>query len=105
VASPLAVGEAFVLFLVALGYVPAVRAYSVEREDPWLVAGYSALLVGRVAAVAGTVTRVDLLLLLEHGVGIALAAVCFVIHFWIEWRVEGDRDRSEPLDRALADGD
>jgi hypothetical protein len=85
------VGAAFVLFLVTLGYVPVLRAYTLERDSPWLVAGYTALVVGRFAAVAEAVTYPTLLNLLEHGVGIALAATLFSIHFYVRWQSEDSR--------------
>lgn len=98
-ASSIVVGEAFVLFLVALGYVPVLRAYRLEREYPWLVAGYTALLAGRAAAVAPAVVAPGVLDAVEYGVGIALAAACFGVHFYDEWRAEDSRYRSDVLYR------
>ena len=100
-ASPIEVGEAFVLFLVALGYVPVIRAYRLEREFPWLVAGYTALLAGRIAAVAGSVAYPGVLEFVEYGIGIALTAACFAIHFYDEWRAEDSRYRHDALGRPL----
>ena len=91
---PFDIGEAFVLFLVTLGYVPVIRAYSLKRESPWLLAGYTALLLGRVAAVVEGMMYPTVLALVEHGVGIALASILFSVHFYGEWQGETSRYRS-----------
>jgi len=80
--SPLLIGEAFVCFLLVLGYVPVVRAYAVERDSPWLLAGFSALLLGRLASLTVRLGGPAELLAVDHGVGVALAGLLFAAHFY-----------------------
>jgi len=103
--APFEIGEAFVLFLVALSYVPVLRAYTIERESPWLVAGFTTLLLGRIAAVAETVVLPVVLNVVEHGVGIALTAAFFTLHFYGEWRTEESRYGGDQTSQSLLSGD
>lgn len=99
---PVEVGEAFVLFLVVVGYVPVLRAYVAKRAAAWLVAGYTAILIGRAASLAEAFYWPAVLNLVEHAVGITLAACLFFVHFYTEWRTGGGSTR---IDRTPANGD
>ncbi|MFB6138870.1 MAG: hypothetical protein ABEJ26_00360 [Halosimplex sp.] len=78
-------GDAFALFVVTLSYLPVLRAYALERSVPRLVAAHTALLVGRVAAVAAPALGWPRLALVEYGVGVALAGLLFAGFCYREW--------------------
>ncbi|MFB6164040.1 MAG: hypothetical protein ABEJ31_02680 [Haloarculaceae archaeon] len=92
-------GDAFVVLLATLGFVPAVRAYAAERAAPWVVAAYAALLVGRLAAAyvpeSATMERT----LFVHGVGVVAVAAFVGLHFYAELRTGEAGD--DPVDRRL----
>jgi hypothetical protein len=88
--------ELFVLALVLAGYVPVVRAYARRRRARWFFLGYTALLVGRAATIAEDFVGSGLWVVAEHGVGVALAGVCFLLHFTA---VARRRRTDRPVDR------
>jgi hypothetical protein len=92
--------ELFVLLLVLAGYIPVIRAYVQQQRALWLFVGYTALLVGRAATILEDFFATGLWIVAEHGVGVALAGVCFLAHFTVTARRRGDRvDRnSDPND-------
>jgi hypothetical protein len=106
--TPFEVEELFVLVLVGAGYVPVIRAYAGNRESFLLFAGYSALLVGRLATVLEDIAFPTVLATVEHVVGVALAGLLFFGHFYYlaGSTPSGDHRPSERL-AALAgrDGD
>ena len=74
--------ELFVLLVLLVGYVPVIRAYASRRRAPWLFAGYSALLVGRAATILEDLAFAGVFGFVEHAVGVALAGLLFLVHFY-----------------------
>jgi hypothetical protein len=83
--------ELFIFVLVLAGYVPVIRAYARQQRALWLFVGYTALLVGRAATILEDFFASGLWIVAEHGVGVALAGVCFLAHFTVTARRGGDR--------------
>jgi|GEM_PF-6834078 len=83
--------ELFILALVLAGYVPVIRAYVRQQRALWLFVGYTALLVGRAATILEDFYASGLWVVAEHGVGVALAGVCFLAHFTVTARRGRDR--------------
>lgn len=74
--------ELFVLGLLLAGYVAVVRAYARDRSAKWLFFGFTALLVGRISTVLEETFLSPLWVVPEHGVGVGLAGLCFLLHFY-----------------------
>ncbi|ELZ29693.1 hypothetical protein C475_02061 [Halosimplex carlsbadense 2-9-1] len=94
-------GDAFALLVVTLAYVPVVRAYALEGSAPRLVAAYTALLVGRAAALLASAVDWAVLPPVEYGVGVALAALLFAWYCYGEYR-RGDRGRAGVRSSSVA---
>lgn len=94
------VAEVFIFVLVAAGYLPVLRAYARERQYRWLLAGYTALLVGRALTVLEELVAVPGLNVLEHAIGMALAGVLLAIHGYQRYR---DTTSSERPAESLVD--
>lgn len=78
--ADVAVTEVFVFALVTAGYLPVLSAYARDPRYKWLLAGYTALLLGRAITVLEEVVSVPGLNLLEHGIGVGLAGVLLAVH-------------------------
>lgn len=84
--------EGLILVLVLVGYAPVVRAYSRWDRTKWLFAGYTALVIGRVATIAEGFVAPTILDAVEHGVGIAIPGGLFAIYAYRYAEVIGRRE-------------
>jgi len=92
--------ELFVLLVLLVGYVPVIRAYVSRRRAPWLFAGYTALVVGRAATILEDLALAGVLGFVEHAVGVALAGLLFLVHFYTLSRRDDDRPGDDDQQRA-----
>ena len=74
---PVDANEAVVFVIALLGLAPVIVAYARYRSTSLFFLGYVALLVGAAATIAESFVLPDVLNVVEHGVGIALAGALF----------------------------
>lgn len=72
--------ELLVLFLVLVGYAPVIRAYTRVDRRKWLFAGYTALVIGRLATILEGFAAPGVFNTVEHGIGVMVAGGLFAVY-------------------------
>ena len=95
---PVDANEAVVFVIALLGLAPVIVAYARYRSTSLFFLGYVALLVGAAATIAESFVLPDVLNVVEHGVGIALAGALFA------WAAVRSHTRTAALLREVRHG-
>lgn len=101
--------EVLILVLVLVGYAPVIRAYTQVDRSKWIFAGYTALVIGRVATVAEGFIVPAVFNAVEHGVGVMIAGGLFAIYTYryaqeIDWTETHDLPTGVGHDNGSSDG-
>lgn len=89
--------EVIVLLMMLIGYIPLIRAYTRVNRTTWLFAGYTALIIGRIATVAEGFVMPTIFNAIEHGIGILLAGGLFVLYTYQHTKEPSQTDVPDEL--------
>jgi|GEM_PF-6242634 len=82
----IAANDAIILVMMLVGYVPIIISSGRREFTRWFYFAYTALFVGVVARVMGAFYQPELMILVERGVGLALAGVFALIGAYVHFR-------------------